>query len=174
MTTSFLPPVDQLSPDQRAVYDMLPLDLTRGLLLTRSSAAPYLSLGRSFHDSWLSAATRELIILRVGAVTNTAYELFHHVPQASACGIATEVIDRVVAKSASVGSADLDALVTFVDQLVAGVQGTAPSTATLQKYYSRNEIAEITLIVGHYVMTALFIKVLGIQPEERSPADKRD
>ena len=173
MTTSFLPPVDQLSPDQRAVYDMLPLDLTRGLLLTRSSAAPYLSLGRSFHDSRLSAATRELIILRVGAVTNTAYELFHHVPQAAACGIADEVIDRVIAKSASVGSADLDALVTFVDQLVAGVQGAPPSTATLQKYYSHNEIAEITLIVGHYVMTSLFVKVLGIQPEERSPTDER-
>ena len=152
---------------------MLPLELTRGLLMTRSSATHYLSLGRSFHHSWLTAATRELIILRVGAVTRTRYELFHHLPQASACGVSDEVIDKVVANAQSVGSADLDALMLFVDQLVGGVQGTAPSTETLQKYHSNNEIAEIALIVGHYVMTSLFIKVLGIQPEEPTPTDQR-
>lgn len=170
-SSSFLPPVDCLSPEQKAVYDMLPLELTRGLLLTRSSATPYLSLGRSFHDTRLSAMAREVIILRVGAITHSSYELFHHVPQAKTCGVADEVIDKVVARSRSVGSPDLDALMMFVDELVDGVQGAPPDTETLQKYYSHNEIAEITLIVGHYIMTSLFIKVLGIQPEEPSSAD---
>lgn len=45
------------------------------------------------------------------------------------------------------------------------MQGPQPDTDELQKYYSHNEIAEITLIVGHYIMTSLFLKVLGIQPE---------
>jgi alkylhydroperoxidase family enzyme len=171
--TSFLPPVSDLSPEQRAVYDTLPLDLTRGLLLTRSSAAPYLALGRSFHDGELPAATRELIILRVGAVTSTQYELFHHIPQARACGVADEVIDKVVTGSRSIGGANLDALMVFVDNLVGGVPGPPPGTETLQEFYSHSEIAEITLIVGHYVMTSLFIKVLGIQPEEPLSTDGR-
>lgn len=165
--TSLLPPISALSPPQRAVYDMLPLDLTRGLLLTRSSAEPYLALGRSFHRGRLPAPTRELIILRVGAATKTRYELFHHVPQARASGVAEELIDQVIAGDRSLGSAELDALMAFVDELVAGVRGR-PDSEGLQRFYAHNEIAEIALLVGHYVMTSMFVNVLGIEPEEHS------
>lgn len=170
--TSVLPTLGELTPAQRAIYDGLPIDLTRGLLLTRSSAAPYLSLGRSFHDSWLPAAVRELIILRVGARTGADYETFHHVPQAQACGIPDDMIGDVLAGSRAVGDEDLDALMVFVDQLVAAVENKPPSVETLEKYYSHNEIAEIILLVGHYVMTSLFVKTLGIQPEVSAAEDR--
>ncbi len=169
MAPEFIPALEDLSPDQRAVYDTLPIDLTRGLLMTRSSAVPYLSLGRSFHDGWLTAPVRELVILRVGAVTGTAYELFYHVPQARACGVPDDTIDKVLARSDRVGSADLDALMLFVDRLVAGAHGDPPDVGIVEGHYSRDEIAEIVLLVGHYLMTSLFVKTLGIQPEaERS------
>ncbi len=164
--TSFLPQVGDLTPEQRAVYDMLPIDLTRGLLLTRSSAVPYLLLGRSSHDGRLPARVRELIILRVGAVTETTYEVFHHVPEARACGVPEETIDKVLAGSPTVGNEELDVLMAFVDQLVDKAHNIRPRVRNVQKYYSHNEIAEIVLLVGHYVMTSLFIKVLDIQSEE--------
>lgn len=163
---SFLPAVEDLTAQQRAVYDMLPLDLTRGLLLTRSSAAPYLSLGQSFQDSWLPASVRELIIVRVGALTGADYEIHYHVPQARACGVPDELIDKVVSGSLAVGAEDLDALMAFVDQLVGAVEDTPPAVDRLQQHYSNHEIAEIVLLVGHYVMTSLFVKVLGIRPEK--------
>ncbi|MGY4710715.1 carboxymuconolactone decarboxylase family protein [Mycolicibacterium sp. CBM1] len=160
-----LPAVDALSPEQRALYDLLPLDLTRGLLLTRSSAAAYLALGRSFHDSRLSADLREVIILRVGATTHCPYELHHHIPLARACGVPEEIIEKVVAGSPTVGRAELDALVVFVDHIVGAVQGPAPEPATVQQYFSHEEVADITLLAGHYVMTSLFVRTLGIEPE---------
>ena len=144
---------------------MLPLDLTRGLLLTQSGAEPYLALGRSFHDGRLTAAVRELVILRVGALTHTAYELHHHIPQARAEGVADDVIEQVIAGASTFGHPALDALIGFVDQLVGAVQGPAPDLATVQKYYSHDETAELTLLVGHYVMTSLFVNTLGIEPE---------
>ncbi|MCX2931930.1 carboxymuconolactone decarboxylase family protein [Mycobacterium sp. CVI_P3] len=162
-----LPAVDALSPDQRAIYDMLPLDLTRGLLLTRSSAAPYLALGRSFHDGRLPAPVREVVILRVGALTHAAYELHHHIPQARACGLTDDLIERVIAGDSAFDRPELDALMEFVDQLVGAVQGPPPDLTTVQTYYSLGEIAELTLLVGHYVMTALFINTLGIEPERQ-------
>lgn len=168
---SFLPSVAEFTPEQRAIYDMLPLDLTRGLLLTRSNAAPYLSLGQSFHESSLPARIRELIILRVGAVTGTDYEIAHHVPQARGCGVPDDMINAVLAGSRTLGSENLDALMEFVDELLGSVKSSPPSVEAIQKHYSRNEIAEIVLLVGHYVMTSLFVKTLDIQPENAESGD---
>lgn len=164
--SSLLPPVGEFTPEQRKVYETLPIDLTRGLLLTRSSAIPYLSLGHSFQDSWLSAQLRELVILRVAARTNCEYELFYHVPQARACGVPDEVIDRVLAGADTTGTDDLDAAVTFVDQLVEISNNLPACVEVIRHHYSDNEIAEMALLVGHYLMTSLFVKSLGIQPEE--------
>lgn len=173
---SILPEVRDLTPEQRAIYDMLPINLTRGLLMTRSNAAPYLELGRSFHSSWLPPDLREMIILRVGAVTETDYEIFHHVRQARASGVPDELIHEIVSGSCAVGDENLNALIVFVDHLVRAVRTGPPSIEIVEKYFSHNEIAEIVLLVGHYIMTSLFVKVLGIEPEETaaSPAISAD
>lgn len=167
---SFLPPLEDLNPDQRAIYDILPLDLTRCLLLTRSSTVPYLSLGQSFHDGFLSPSIRELIILRVAHGTKSEYEMFHHIPQARACGVPDDILGKVVAGAATVNNDRLDAVLAFVDQLIEGVQNVLDGTAVVQKYFSHNEIAEMTLLVGHYVMTSLFAKAMQITPEVTSAA----
>lgn len=163
--TNVLPDVGALSAEQRAVYETFPFNLTRGLVLTRASAAPYLALGGSFREGWLPAADRELVILRVGAATAADYELFHHIPQARGLGVPDVTIDRVVA-GGTVGDDATDALLRFVDELVDGVRLPAPPLANVSKYYPNEQVAEIVLLVGHYVMTAMFVKALGIQPDD--------
>lgn len=169
---SYLPDPDELSADQRAVYDLLPSNLTRGLLLTGCSAEPYLSLGRSFRHGYLSAAVRELVILRVGSLTASRYELHHHLPEARRAGLSDEHIDAVIDGSRSLGRPDFDALLAFVDRLVDAVRGATPPPDALDEYFSRNEIAEVVLLVGHYVMTSLFLRTLGIEPED-GPGEHR-
>lgn len=154
-----------MTAEQRAFYDGFPLNLSRGLVLTKSSAGPYLSFGLSFQDGWLPASLRELTILRVGALTGAHYEVFHHRPIALAAGVPGDTVDEVLAAAPSFGDEPLDALVSFVDQLVDSVRGAPPSTDRISQHYSDAQVAEIALLVGHYVMTALFIKTLGIQPE---------
>jgi len=160
-----LPSVVDMTPEQREFYDGFPLNLSRGLVLTKSSARPYLSLGLSFLDGWLPAGVRELTILRVGALTGAQYEVFHHRPIALAVGVAADTIDKVVSGAESVGDESLDALLRFVDELIDSARRDAPSTEPIRRYYSDEQVAEIVLLVGHYLMTALFIKTLGIQPE---------
>ncbi|MUL67129.1 carboxymuconolactone decarboxylase [Mycobacterium sp. CBMA 234] len=166
-----LPNVEDLDPAQREVYDLFPANLSRGLVMTRSSAKPYLALGLSFRTGALSAETRELVILRVGAVTNAPYEIHHHVPEARAAGISDSIIDDVLAGATSLGERRVDVLIAFVDDLLARIKDDGADTAAMQEFYSDNEIAEVTLLVGHYVMTAMFIKTLGIVPEEEADAD---
>ncbi|OHU66026.1 carboxymuconolactone decarboxylase family protein [Mycobacteroides chelonae] len=157
-----LPTVADLSPAQREAFELFPANLTRGLVMTKNSAKPYLTLGLSFRDGGLSPETRELVILRVGAVTRTQYEIHHHTPEARRVGVPTGVIDAVVSGADSFGDERLAALIGFVDELLAGIAGPPANTDAVQKFYSDNEIAEIVLLTGHYVMTALFLKTLGI------------
>ena len=161
-----LPSVEDLDPAQREVYDLFPANLSRGLVMTKASAKPYLALGLSFRTGALSAETRELVILRVGAVTNAPYEIHHHVPEARAAGIPDSMIDDVLSGATSFGDGRVDVLVAFVDDLLAQIKGGGAGTGPMQEFYSDNEIAEVTLLVGHYVMTAMFIKTLGVVPEE--------
>lgn len=161
-----LPNVEDLDPAQREVYELFPASLSRGLVMTTASAKPYLALGLSFRTGALSADTRELVILRVGTVTNAAYEIHHHVPEARAAGVSDSTIDDVLAGATSFGDRRVDVLVAFVDDLLARIKGDGASTEPMREFFSDNEIAEVTLLVGHYVMTALFIKTLGIVPEE--------
>lgn len=72
------------------------------------------------------------------------------------------MIDAVVSGADSFGDERLAALIGFVDELLAGIAGPPATTDAVQKFYSDNEIAEIVLLTGHYVMTALFLKTLGI------------
>nr|WP_155908787.1 MULTISPECIES: carboxymuconolactone decarboxylase family protein [unclassified Mycolicibacterium] len=166
-----MPNVEDLDPAQREVYDLFPANLSRGLVMTKASAKPYLALGLSFRTGALSAETRELVILRVGAVTNAPYEIHHHVPEARAAGISDSMIDDVLAGATSFGERRVDVLIAFVDDLLARINDDGADTAGLQEFYSDNDIAEVTLLVGHYVMTAMFIKTLGIVPEEEAEAD---
>lgn len=161
-----LPDVADLDPAGREVYDLFPANLSRGLVMTRSSAKPYLALGLSFRTGGLSPETRELVILRVGAVTSAEYEIHHHVREARDAGISDSRIDSVLSGATSFGDRRVDALIAFVDNLLTRIKGGGGADTTrLQEFYSDNEIAEIVLLTGHYVMTALFINTLGIVPE---------
>lgn len=162
-----LPDVTDLDPAGREVYDLFPANLSRGLVMTSSSAKPYLALGLSFRTGALSPETRELVILRVGAVTRAEYEIHHHVREAREAGISDSTIDHVLSGATSFGDRRVDALIAFVDDLLTRIEGGGVAgTARMQEFYSDNDIAEITLLTGHYVMTALFINTMGIMPED--------
>lgn len=160
-----LPNVEDLDPAQREVYELFPANLSRGLVMTRASAKPYLALGLSFRTGALPAGARELVILRVGAVTSAPYEIHHHVPEARAAGVSESMIDDVLSGATSFGDRRVDVLLAFVDDLLARITCAGASTESMREFFSDNEIAEVTLLVGHYVMTAMFIKTLGIVPE---------
>ncbi|AMT73352.1 carboxymuconolactone decarboxylase family protein [Mycobacteroides immunogenum] len=160
-----LPNVADLDPAQREVYDLFPANLSRGLVMTKASGKPYLGLGLSFRAGALSPEVRELVILRVGAVTNAQYEIHHHVPEARTVGVPGSVINAVLSGAAVFGDRRIDALIAFVDDLLTRIKGAGADTTGMQEFFSDNEIAEITLLTGHYVMTAMFIKTLGVVPE---------
>lgn len=147
---------------QQELYGRFPANLTQGLLRTESSTAAYLALGASFRETKLIAKDREAVILRVAKVSNSSYERMQHVPIALEVGwSASEIVAIENFEQAKLDSRTA-ALLQFTDECVSMVKVTAKTFAHLETSHSEQEIAEITLLIGHYMMTARFLETLEI------------
>jgi alkylhydroperoxidase family enzyme len=58
------------------------------------------------------------------------------------------------------------AILRFVDECVYRVRISDPSFLALKKLITEQEIAEITLLVGHYMMTARFLETLDVDLDD--------
>ncbi|MFP3559381.1 hypothetical protein SB861_53545 [Paraburkholderia sp. SIMBA_049] len=81
-----LPTVSSLSEGQKQQYDRFPANLTLALRRTTGSASGYLSLGGSFPRGAIGNKDREMIILRVGALSRSPYERMQYLPLARQAG----------------------------------------------------------------------------------------
>ena len=151
-----------MTEEQRQVYEIFPANLTRGLLLTGSSAAAYLSLGGSFRRTKLAAKDRELVILRVGALSNCEYERMQHLPIARSVGWSDSEIVAIESGDQRNLSPRSAVLLRFVDECVYRVKVTPKTFAELKRDFSDEVIAEVTLLIGHYMMTVRFLETLEI------------
>jgi alkylhydroperoxidase family enzyme len=57
------------------------------------------------------------------------------------------------------------AVLGYVEQMAHGGDVDDPTFAALQKYFTTEEIVELTFTVGSYYANALLTKALRIQPE---------
>jgi alkylhydroperoxidase family enzyme len=64
----------------------------------------------------------------------------------------------------------LTALVGYVDSLVKSIGAEQQYLDELRKYFPDNEVAEITLLAGTYVLCAAFLKSLQV-PLDNGPVD---
>ncbi|MFK0154701.1 carboxymuconolactone decarboxylase family protein [Streptomyces sp. NPDC090493] len=156
-----LPPIAEADRD---TYNWFPTNLVRMMLRTKSVAKPYLQLGITFRDTYIDARTRESVIVRVGGLAGSAYELMQHRDIAVSVGIPEQTVTRLSDPTiGSFGDDRLDALTAFVDASVGsiGKTGEAP-LKRLRQHYTDNEVAEIAMLIGHYVMTAIFLNAMEV------------
>lgn len=157
---------ESMTEAQQAQYHRFPANLTRALLRTRASTAAYLSLGASFTQGSLSARDRELVILRVGALSQSAYERMQHLPIARSVGWTDAEIAAIEAGRQQAFDARTATLLRFVDECVHRVRVSDATLADLKDFLTEEEIAEATLLVGHYMMTARFLETLGVELDD--------
>ncbi len=154
---------ESMTEEQRAQYRRFPANLTRALLRTCSSTAAYLSLGASFAHGKLIAGDRELVILRVAALSQSAYERMQHLPIARASGWSDDGIAAIEDGNQQLLDVREAALLRFVDECVYRVRVSDATFAALRLFFTEEEIAEATLLIGHYMMTARFLETLGVE-----------
>jgi alkylhydroperoxidase family enzyme len=161
-----LPSLDRMSGPERRQYNRFPSNLVRALLATRGCTAGYLDLGFALIDANVDTKRRELIILRVGALSDSAYERMQHLPPARKAGWSDADISAIeTGQSDHLDPAD-NALLRFVDECVRDVRVSNLTFAEIRKFLSDQDIAEATLLIGYYMMTARFLETLKVDLDD--------
>lgn len=163
--------VEEMNSEQRAQYGRFPSNLTRGLLLADqrlSEALP--NLANALRASQLDAALREAVILRVAALSNSAYERMQHLGQVEKAGWTAAEIAAIEAGNFSSLRSDVGAVLRFVDECVANLRVSDPTFVAVRELLSDRDIATLILLAGHYMMVARFTATLEIELDEKPDA----
>ena len=163
-----LPYVDpEKAPAQvREALERLPvkLNIFRMMAHAETSFRPMMGLGMSIlAQQQLSAKLRELVILRVGSLSNARYEWVQHVPIALAAG-ATEA--QVAALERADIEGPFDALervvLRFTTEVVKQVRASDETFAALAALVSPREVVELVLTIGYYMMIARLLETTAV------------
>jgi alkylhydroperoxidase family enzyme len=160
MARIHLPTVAEMSAGQKEQYDRFPANLTRALVTTTACAPSFLTMGVAFRVGQLGEKDRELVILRVAALSGSAYERMQHLPIARGVGWSDDDIARI--ERGAGFDARSDTLLRFVDECVDRVKVTDATFAAARAFLSEGEIAEMVILIGHYMMTARFLETLEV------------
>jgi AhpD family alkylhydroperoxidase len=164
-------PYPELDAEQQAQYELFPINLTRMMLHTRGLTVPYWEYALKFRGAAISAQVRERVIVRVGAVTGCEYQLVQHEPEALRTGTNRETLTQLIdPQHREFDDPVLTALVGYVDSLVRSVGAEQQYLDELRKHFPDNEVAEITLLAGTYLLCAAFLKSLQVPPDD-GPVD---
>jgi alkylhydroperoxidase family enzyme len=164
-----LPYVDPArAPAQvRETLERLPVSLNvfRMMAHAENDFRPLVGLGTAILGRQkLDAKLRELAILRVAMLSPARYEWVQHVPIARATG-ATE------AQVAALERGDIDApcfdpleraVLRFTTEVVRDVRASEATFAAVAELLSPQEIVELILTVGYYMMVARLLETTAV------------
>ncbi|UQA91991.1 carboxymuconolactone decarboxylase family protein [Streptomyces halobius] len=168
-----------MTPRERELYDLFPINLVRAMLVADPDVTEaFLRQGNALQNSALSPPLRELTILRVAALTGCDYERHHHEPRAKQVGASDK--DIVAATTGDLSALDPTqaALLRYAEECVTKRKASVESFEAARAALGDNGVAIATMLIGHYVLNAIFAESLEVdtdqQPPDWSSADKKD
>jgi 4-carboxymuconolactone decarboxylase len=171
---SRLPPLPQpLDPILQDMFDkrramggaIINLNLTTGHAPKFTRAAGAMALTIRFETS-TPRRLIELVIFRTAQIVGSDYELNQHTPMMKMCGYGNEQIAEVADWRRSTFFDDKQrALLGYVEQMANGGNVDDSTFAELSRFFTPQQIIEISYTVGAYYSTGLLTKALKIQLE---------
>ncbi|WP_328350832.1 carboxymuconolactone decarboxylase family protein [Mycobacterium sp. NBC_00419] len=111
----------------------------------------------------LSKQDKELVILRVGHLRGSQYELQQHRRLARSRGLDAALQDRIFAGPEAEGlTARQRALLTAVDEFILNRDLTDETFAELARHLNRQQIIEFCALAGHYDTIAAILATLRV------------
>ena len=123
--------------------------------------------------SKLPAVLREIAIIRVGVLSKATYEIYQHERMGREAGMSEALIRAVHEGPEAAIFTDLQRKVMrFTDDVVANVRASDATFRPLADELSRQELQELTLAVGYYMMVSRFLETFDVEIEgsEKAPA----
>ena len=181
MTRVDFPPVEMLSEEYRTLLaNRPPLNLYRMLPRTGALARHFLAMGEAIRTRLsLSPSLREIAIVRVGVRTGADYEVHHHSVLARKAGVSAASLaaaakpDIGASPRESALEADREGalatdealVIRYVDALIDTVRADDALFAQVEAMIGTDAVAELTMVVGFYLLVSRFLTNFDIQIE---------
>ncbi len=165
-----IPYFDMADADEnlcKAIESRPPLNIYRMLAHAGPAAVGFLSLGSALlRENLLDDHLRELVILRVGILCRAPYEVFQHERLASKIGVSQEKITALRDGPDAPVFDDFERKVLrYTDSVVLNVKAGDSLFGALQQKLSHRELAELTLVIGYYMMVSRFLENFEVEIE---------
>jgi len=164
---------EKASPEVRQTLAELPttLNVFKMMAHAETNFRPLVRLGSAIlAKQKLAPKLRELAILRVAALSKARYEWVQHVAIALLMGATRAQVDAV--EKGDVVAACFDdeerLVLEFATELIRDVRAKDETFARLRKRFSPQEIVELVLAVGYYMMIARLLETLDVDVEPPS------
>ena len=113
----------------------------------------------------LEPSLRETVILRVAHLSNSAYELHHHIPLGRAAGLTEPQLAAIASRDYAALPRLLAAAACFTDEVVTQLSPSDEALSNLRNLASDQIVVNIVLTIGCYMSIARLIAVTGIVPD---------
>ncbi|WP_109807504.1 carboxymuconolactone decarboxylase family protein [Sphingosinithalassobacter portus] len=170
----FPAPEDQSEEIRQTLAKYGGLNVTRMMSHQPGLMQAYAKMGvQILRYGTLDPVLRERIILRVGQLCRCEYERHQHLSVARAIGMTP---DQIAASErddrAAMTEAERTAL-TIVDQIHGEGAASAQAIADAERLFGPDQIVEICVVTGYYIMTAGYLRSLDVECEDTPPLGDR-
>ncbi len=160
------PSHDKLEDKAKEIYDGLPIKLNLALMLchTPTIAGPFLRLGSAIlTQSKIPPVLRELLIVRIAHLTDSTYELSHHIPISKAVGANEATLELFRSEGEKDKLSPEESLIFDLASEI--VNSDAASERTVLKcaeLFGEEILIEMVVCASYYLMVSRFLKSLDI------------
>ena len=170
---------EDLQPEDQFLLER-PINLFKALVNNPAAWKAFRNPGLWIrHDCPFDPRLREMAIMQVGYVTNSAYEFSHHVKLCTQFGVTEADIEAIIAdtkgEKTSLSRLEL-AVIKAARQLTLDIKIDDDVWAVLEAELGTERLIELVLIVAHYAKVVRILAALKIdvEPEWAWPLDIYD
>lgn len=163
------PDLASLPETNRKLLETLPpLNIFRMLAGSGPSFVPFMSLINAYlNEGLLDVELRELVILRVGHLCGSAYELHQHLRVSRTLGLSESRIEAAAGTLPSPQFSEAEnAALALADKLVAHVKAGKEIFEEARAHLGDSGVQELIIIVGVYLLVCRYLETLEIELEE--------
>jgi 4-carboxymuconolactone decarboxylase len=149
-----------------------PLNIYRMIAHGGHTATGFLALGSAIlSKSTLDPKLRELVILRVGALSDAKYEVFQHRRVAAWAGVPVAKIEAVLANpGAEPDAAVFDpfecAVLRYTDAVVREVKAPESLFRAVASKLTHRQLVELMMTIGFYMLVSRLLENLEVDIED--------
>lgn len=117
----------------------------------------------------LDPVLREIVILRIGQLCGSDYEWHQHVSVARAVGMDEATLQAVTDQAFDRLDVAQQAAIAVAEEIKRDGGASAATFARAKAHFSAEELVELCLVAGYYIMTAGLLLSFDIEIEDTAP-----